>query len=380
MPGEPSQSHPRSPARPIRLGEVRLESNLLLAPIAGWCDLAWRETARSFGGVGLACTDLLSPKGLLCGSEASRDLARTSDLDRPIGMQLYGSDPGVLADGARWCADHGATVVDINMGCPVDKVTKKSGGSKLMCDVPHAIRLAEAVRRALPERIPLTCKMRLGWDEAAYEAGCAVGLSLGLAGVGVAGLTVHGRTTEQRFKGSVRREGIRRVVEGVGARFPQVPVIANGDVRTAGDAVSMLAETGAAGVMIGRGAFARPWVFAEAWAAQTGSSWSEPSEGEKLDAILAYFGRMRAYRGDGYAMHKIRQKISWLGKGLGPHSKPLREAVRTADRPGAVEAAIGAWRSGRSLGRESGEPAAARAGRADGLRRGGAGSCQPAAV
>ncbi|MEZ6317940.1 MAG: tRNA-dihydrouridine synthase [Phycisphaerales bacterium] len=109
-------------------GEVRLGTNLLLAPIAGWCDLAWRETCRSFGGVGLACTDLLSPRGLICGSEASLDLARTSDLDKPIGMQLYGLDPGCSVDGARWCADHGATVVTSTWGAPLTRCARRMAG------------------------------------------------------------------------------------------------------------------------------------------------------------------------------------------------------------------------------------------------------------
>ncbi len=340
-------------------GSVPLETNLLLAPIAGWCDLAWRETCRSLGGVGLACTDLLSPKGLLCGSEATLDLARTSDLDRPICMQLYGGDPKILADGAKWCADHGATVVDINMGCPVDKVCKRDGGSKLMCDVGRTLALFERVREALPETIPLTAKMRLGWDEQAYQEGVACDLATGLCALGAALITVHGRTTEQRFKGDCRREGIRRVVEAVGESTGAydgtgsgsggggVPVIGNGDVRTAQDAMDMLTETGCAGVMIGRGAFARPWVFREAWAAQRGADPSglEPTEDEKLDTVLAYFGRMRAYRGDHYALHIIRQKISWLGKGIaGSHCLPLKEGVRTARTPGEVLDAVEAWR------------------------------------
>ena len=346
-------------AEPLTLrapaGEVRLTSNVLLAPIAGWCDLAWRETCRSLGGVGLACTDLLSPKGLLCGSEASLDLARTSDLDRPICMQLYGSDPGILGDGATWCADHGATVVDINMGCPVDKVCKKDGGSKLMCDVAHALRLFEAVRERLPDNIPLTAKMRLGWDEPAYERGVASELAIGLCELGAAMITVHGRTTEQRFRGTCRREGIRRVVEDVGeATGGAVPVIGNGDIRTPDDCLAMLIETGCAGVMIGRGAFARPWMFREAWAAQrhavgrpgAPAAEAEPTEPEKLDVVLAYFERMRAYRGDRYAMHKIRQKISWLGKGIrGGHCRPLKEGVRTAETPADVHEAVERWRS-----------------------------------
>jgi len=364
-------------------GSVALETNLLLAPIAGWCDLAWRETCRSLGGVGLACTDLLSPKGLLCGSEASVDLARTSDLDRPICMQLYGGDGAVLAEGARWCADRGATVVDINMGCPVDKVCKKDGGSKLMCDVGRTLGLFEAVRTALPDGIPLTAKMRLGWDESAYEAGVACELAVGLCRLGAAAITVHGRTTEQMFKGHCRREGIRRVVEAVGEATGGptdggVPVIGNGDVRTPGDCLSMLRETGAAGVMIGRGAFAGPWVFRMAWAEQLravhggeGAGSVEPSEDEKLDTVLAYFERMLEYRNEHYAMHKIRQKISWLGKTInGSHCRDLKQGVRSARTPGEVRAAVEAWRSGMPERLRGGENVGASGGEAVGAGAG----------
>jgi tRNA-dihydrouridine synthase B len=370
-------------------GPVPLETNLLLAPIAGWCELAWRLTVREAGGVGLACTDLLSPKGLLCSSETSYDLARTHDLDKPVGMQLYGSDPQILADGARWCANHGATVVDINMGCPVDKVCKKDGGSKLMCNLPNTFAIFEAVRAALPGNIPLTAKMRLGWDEAAYEAGVACRLAVGLCERGAALITVHGRTTEQLFKGQCRREGIRRVVEAVGEATGRydgtvrggVPVVGNGDVRTAQDAVDMIRETGCAGVMIGRGSFGNPWIFAEAWELQRtlgmgdrgfgedtpaglawhGSvpdaqcpfpnaapvHWQVPSEDARLNLVLGYFERMIEFRGEQHAMHVIRQKISWLGKTInGGHCKPLREAVRTAKDPVGVRGAVEAWRSG----------------------------------
>ncbi len=345
-------------ARPLQLGPVTLETNLLLAPIAGWCELAWRETCRSMGGVGLACTDLLSPQGLICGSEATADLARTSEFDQPIGMQLYGGDPQALADGARWCADHGATVVDINMGCPVDKVCKKEGGSQLMRSPELAQRIAQAVRQALPDSIPLTAKMRLGWTEADAERNCAGALAVSLARVGVCGITVHGRTTEQLFRGACRREGIRRVVEAVGeatgdAGAGGVPVIGNGDVRSAKDAVEMMQETGCAGVMIGRGSFARPWVFREAWEAQLALREGrtpedrEPSEDEKLDLVLAFFARLREYRSEAHAMHVIRQKISWLGKGINKsHCRSLKDTVRSAKTPGQVIEAVEAWRAG----------------------------------
>lgn len=349
------------PAAPLILrtpgSPVRLETNLLLAPIAGWCELAWRVTVRELGGVGLASTDLLSPKGLICGSDASEDLARTHDLDQPIGMQLYGSDPKTLADGARWCADHGATVVDINMGCPVDKVCKKDGGSRLMCNLPNTFVIFEAVRDALPAHIPLTAKMRLGWDEAACEAGVACDLAVGLCERGAALITVHGRTTEQKFKGECRREGIRRVVDAVAAATGRydasptggVPVVGNGDVRTPGDVLSMIAETGCAGVMIGRGSFANPWIFREAWAAQRGLDPASvsPTEDERLDAVLAYFARMIEFRGEHHAMHVIRQKISWLGKSINAgHCRELKEGVRLASTPDDVRRAIETWRTG----------------------------------
>jgi nifR3 family TIM-barrel protein len=369
-------------AAPLQLGPVALDTNLLLAPIAGWCDLAWRMTVRRLGGVGLACTDLLSPQGLLCGSEASADLARTNDLDKPIGMQLYGSDPALLADAARWCVDHGATVLDINMGCPVDKVCKKDGGSRLMCIPDTAQRIVERVRTALPDHVPLTAKMRLGWTEQDAAANAAGDLACRLIAAGVCGITVHGRTTEQRFKGQCRRQGIRRVVEAVGEKFGACdgsptsgpPVIGNGDVRTPADAVSMIEETGCAGVMIGRGAFAIPWIFAEAWALQlqrvpwlrSAATMTEtprhaqvmvaedsnhgtrpytpPSEPEKLDIIRQWFDLMRDFRDDRYAMYRVRQKISWLGKSInGSHCRPLKDAVRTATTPAHVHAAIDAW-------------------------------------
>lgn len=331
--------------RALVIDGVELTTNLLLAPIANYCDLAFRLTCRDWGGVGLACTDLLSPQGLLRGSAASLDLARTNAEDKPVGMQLYGADPGIMAEGARWAADHGATIVDINMGCPVDKVCKKDGGSKLMCDVPNAIAIAEAVRAALPDSVPLTAKMRLGWSEQDCFDGVAGRLALGLVDAGVSAITVHGRTTEMKFRGACRREDIARVVRTVKNRHPSIPVIGNGDVRTAQDAIDMMQATGCDGVMIGRGALSTPWIFRDAWALQTtGVVPPEPSEQEKLDIVRTFFDRMLEYRGEHYAMTHIRRRISWFAKRInGGHCKELREAIRTAEGPPEVYGALGSW-------------------------------------
>lgn len=333
---------------PLQIGPVRLATNLLLAPVAGYCDLAFRTICREQGGVGLACTDLLSPQGLLRGTAASLDLAQSSDFDKPVGMQLYGSNPAVMAEGARWAVQHGATVIDINMGCPVDKVTKKDGGSKLLTDLPRTMAIVrEVVRELRGSAVPLTCKMRLCWHDSDYDAGlaCSPVLARALADEGVAAVTVHGRTTEQKFAGAVRLDGIARVVEAIGGR---IPVIGNGDVRTPQDAAQMIRRTGCDGVMIGRGAFSTPWLFRDTWAhLTTGVIPPAPTEEEKVAIIRRYFELMRRYRDDHYALHQVRRRISWFGKTLnGGACKPLKEAIRLAPDPASVHAALDEYVAG----------------------------------
>jgi nifR3 family TIM-barrel protein len=365
------------PAR-LWLGPVGLETNLLLAPIAGYCDLAFRMICREWGGLGLACTDLLSPQGLLRGTATSLDLAKTNDFDKPIGMQLYGADPEIMAQGARWAVEHGATVIDINMGCPVDKVTKKDGGSKLLTDLSRAVNVAKRVREelercplsrdqwrerlgaavlkdGLPERIPvpLTCKIRLCWHTADYESGqaCSPHLARMLADVGVVAVTVHGRTTEDKFQGTVRHAGIARVVEAVAG---QIPIIGNGDVREPEDAVAMIAKTGCSGVMIGRGALSTPWLFRDAWSQQTrGIVDAPPSDAQKIEIVRRYFMLMLEQRDERYAMYQINRRISWFAKRLGFNPdgtrsgvKRIKEAIRNAKAPGEVHMILDGYLAG----------------------------------
>jgi tRNA-dihydrouridine synthase B len=338
----------------LRVGPVTLRTNLLLAPIAGYCDLAWRLICRSYnrpdgslggsGGLGLACTDLLSPQGLLRGTATSLDLARTHDLDRPVGMQLYGADPAMIAEGARWAAAHGASVVDINMGCPVDKVCKKDGGSKLLCIPDTAADIVRACVRVLePLGIPLTCKLRLGWFD---DQPVAEWLAPRLIDAGACMITIHGRTTEQKFSGTVRHDGIARVVEAVRkhCRGPgvHIPVIGNGDVREPVDAVEMIRRTGCDGVMIGRGALSTPWIFRDAWALMQGEPVpASPTRGEILAMTERYFDLMLEFRTEHYAMTQIRRRISWIGKRLTP-CRPLKDRVREAKSPAEVREAL-AW-------------------------------------
>jgi nifR3 family TIM-barrel protein len=332
----------------LRIGPVQLETNLLLAPIAGYCDLAFRLVCRRRGGLGLACTDLLSPQGLLRGTATSLDLARSTQEDKPICMQLYGSDPAIMADGARWARDHGATVIDINMGCPVDKVTKKDGGSKLLCDPDRALRVASAVVDAVqksPSNIPVTAKLRLGWFNPPCDPVADV-LAPRLVDVGVSMITIHGRTTEQKFMGEASLEGIRRVVHAVKSKAPGIPVIGNGDVREPEDARRMIRVTGCDGVMIGRGALSTPWIFRDTWALlSTGVKPAAPTESEKIATIREYLALMLEFRDEHYAMYQMRRRISWFAKRLGP-CKPLRERIRVAPTPVEVLVALDEFESG----------------------------------
>jgi tRNA-dihydrouridine synthase B len=336
----------------LRVGPVQLQTPLLLAPIAGYCDLAFRTICREYGGLGLACTDLLSPQGLLRGTATSLDLAQTNDFDKPVGMQLYGGEPGIMAEGAKWAADHGATIVDINMGCPVDKVTKKDGGSRLLCIPDVAQQIVEQVREALePYGIPVTAKMRLGWFD---DAPVAEWLAPKLVQAGASMITVHGRTTQQKFAGNVNHEGIRRVVEAVKTVSPTTPVIGNGDVTEPEHVELMLAATGCDGVMIGRGALSTPWIFRDAWALMTtGEKPAAPTRDEIVGVMRRYFELMRVYRHEHYALVQMRRRVSWFAKRLGP-CKRFKEHMRTVPDAASVHALLSALAAGEYDGRRGG--------------------------
>lgn len=325
----------------LQIGSLQLETNLLLAPIAGYCDLAFRLVVRSIrgpsGGVGLACTDLLCPQAVLGERTRSMWLAATCAEDRPLCMQLYGADAGLLAEAAVWAQAHGAAVIDINMGCPVDKVTRKNGGSRLLCDLPGTVRLARQVVEAVT--VPVTAKIRLGWDETSLVVDT---FPAQLADVGIAAVTVHGRTTAQRFRGSVCLDGIRRVVACVARSHPHVAVIGNGDVTCADDARRMMAATGCHGVMIGRGALGQPWVFRDtAHYLATGRLLPPLPRGRRARLVLDHFENLLRLRGPRAALNTMRQRVSVYS----PHLQPwpgLRRDVRGVQSVEQMRAFLGA--------------------------------------
>lgn len=302
----------------LRIGTVELETPLLLAPIAGWCDLAYRLVVRSVrgehGGVGLACTDLLCPEAILRETDTTAWLASTCADDQPLCMQLYGRDPDVMVQAAHWAQAHGAVTIDINMGCPVDKVTKKNGGSKLLCEPGLAVDIVRRLVGAV--RVPVTAKIRLGWDARSLITRT---LPVQLADAGAAAITVHGRTTEQKFRGEASLSGIAQVVDAVGRVHPHVPVIGNGDVKSAQDAKRMMNVTGCAGVMIGRGALGQPWLFRDcAHYLATGETPPPLSRAERVRLLLEHIRQLRRLRDDRYAMIKMR---GWVSR-YSPHVQP----------------------------------------------------------
>jgi nifR3 family TIM-barrel protein len=307
--------------QPLQIGPaVRLANNLLLAPIAGYCDVSFRLVARSCGGVGLACTDLLSPEGILRATPHTMSLAQTCDEDSPLCVQLYGSVTERLCEAARWAEDRGAHVVDINMGCPVDKVTKKDGGSKLLCDPDRTLRMVDRVKASL-RNVPLTCKLRLGWDDTCIVAPY---LAARLEEAGVSLVTNHGRTTEMRFSGEARLDGIAEVVAAV----KKIPVVGNGDVRTPQDAKRMIEYTKCAGVMIGRGALSTPWIFRDTWSyLTTGEIPEPPSIEQKCQLMRDHFHHMVRFRHERAAVMEFRKRVSWYAKQMHP-CRMLKDGMR----------------------------------------------------
>lgn len=320
------QSLQPSSGRPaLAVGHVALATNLLLAPIAGYCDLAFRLVARSCGGVGLGCTDLLCPEGVLRENKRSMELAATCEADKPLAMQLYGSNVDRLCEAARWAEDHGADVVDINMGCPVDKVTKRDGGSKLLCDPDRTLRMVDRVVSTL-RRAPLTAKLRLGWDDSCIVAPY---LAARLEEAGVQLVTIHGRTTEMRFSGAARLDGIAEVVAAV----KRIPVIGNGDVRTPADVKRMIDVTGCAGVMIGRGALSMPWIFRDAWSLlTTGAMPQPPAIEQKCQLMRDHFYNICTFRNERSAVIEFRKRVSWYAKQMKPCEMLRQEMLKIDSR------------------------------------------------
>ena len=290
----------------IRIGRRLLPTRYFLAPLAGYTQLAFRLVVRESGGVGLATTDLVQATHLLSGTKRSLDLIATCHRDRPLSVQVYSGKARELVRAARWLQDKGYEGVDINMGCPMAKINGQGGGARLMCD-------ADAARRAVCEvvdavGIPVTVKMRLGWDRDSIAAPL---LAREFERCGAAAITIHGRTRQQGFRGSVNLDAIRATVDAV----DEIPVIGNGDVRSVDDAFRMRRRTGCHAVAIGRGALLDPWIFRRIQAAQYGEEF-EPTRDDRVELLIRHFSLMTEQHG-AYSCILFRKFAGWYGATLG---------------------------------------------------------------
>ncbi|HET7225229.1 MAG TPA: tRNA dihydrouridine synthase DusB, partial [Candidatus Eisenbacteria bacterium] len=320
----------------MRIGPVPLDSPFMLAPLAGVSDSPFRQLAREQG-ASAVFTEMVSADGLVRGHQATLDYCRFEPHERPIGIQLFGSDPGVMAEATQvLCALPAAErpdIVDINMGCPVRKVVNRCAGAALLQNVP----LVEAIvaRMAAVSSVPVTAKIRLGWDGGSQNV---VEVAKALEGAGAAAVAIHARTRAEKFEGHAHWEMIGHARAAVG-----IPVIGNGDVRDAADAVRMLEQTGCDGVMLGRAAFGDPWVFRRIRAfRERGERLPAPAAEERLQAGLRHLDMMVAAVGEASAAREMRKHVAWYVKGL-PGSARVREQVNRTKSVAEMKALLAGY-------------------------------------
>jgi len=316
---------PPFPARPgqnspMRIGPYQLRNNLFVAPMAGVTDRPFRQLCRNLG-AGLAVSEMVASNSLLWGSEKTRRRANHDGESEPKSVQIVGADPAMLAEAARYNVANGAQIIDINMGCPAKKVCNVMAGSALLRDESLVARILESVVQAVD--VPVTLKIRTGWDSSSRNG---VAIAQLAENCGVQLLSVHGRTRADAFTGEAEYDTIRDIKQAV-----SIPVVANGDIGTPEKARDVLAHSGADGVMIGRAAQGRPWIFREIeHFLATGAKLPEPGPLEVREILLGHLENLYEFYGTGLGVRVARKHISWYSKG-GAGSAAFRRAINQVE-------------------------------------------------